>query len=271
MGWANAICDQDNTRLAGDHRFHSGRMDIPRPIGRLKYSEKTSIQRYCERLSVRHEYRDQIEEEIFREFRRSYHNYSNNVPDRDCTLEWLSIMQHHGAPTRLLDFTYSIWVAAYFALERANGDSAVWALDAHWACDESAEIMRAAGKPQSDKIDSLTKWQEGDEEIVNNLFFKHPYLKIACALNPFRLNERLRIQKGVFVLPGDVTVPFLDNLLALPGQGKLIKIVIPAELCLHGLIQLFEMNISRTSLFPGLDGYAQSLGIYHPGVRYWLG
>ena len=38
-------------------------------------------------------------------------------------------MQHHGAPTRLIDFTWSPYVAAFFALERATGDAAVWAVN----------------------------------------------------------------------------------------------------------------------------------------------
>ena len=38
----------------------------------------------------------------------------------------------------------------------------------------------------------------------------------ACPQNPFRLNERLTIQKGVFMCPGNVTVPFEENLGSLP-------------------------------------------------------
>lgn len=72
------------------------------------------------------------EEIILREFQRRYYHYSQQPPRIDDTLEWLSVMQHHGAPTRLLDWSYSIYVAAYFALEEAKSDCAVWALNTKW-------------------------------------------------------------------------------------------------------------------------------------------
>jgi hypothetical protein len=62
----------------------------------------------------------------------------------------------------------------------------------------------------------------------------------------------------------------MDNLLALRGnddRGNLIKIEIPKALRREAIEQLFAMNISRTSLFPGLDGFSESLGIFHPAFR----
>jgi len=185
-------------------------------------------------------------------------------------------MQHHGAPTRLLDFTYSIYVAAYFALETAtasDGGCAVWALDGPWALDGSVKALDKAGKLEAERL--LERPLEGYEKVVHELWFKEPHAKAACPLNPFRLNERLRIQKGAFLVPGDVQASFMENLEALPGHNEaahVVKIVIPFELRREALRELFQMNVTRTSLFPGLDGYAQSLGIYHPVFegREWL-
>jgi hypothetical protein len=58
----------------------------------------------------------------------------------------------------------------------------------------------------------------------------------------------------------------MANLEALPEYDDprhVIKIVIPRTERLRLLSQLFSMDISRSSLFPGLDGYSQSLGVYH--------
>jgi len=50
-------------------------------------------------------------------------------------------MQHHGAPTRLLDFTYSFFVAIYFAIECASKMCAVWAIDSTWLTHLNKELF----------------------------------------------------------------------------------------------------------------------------------
>src|SRR5690348_7153537 len=58
-----------------------------------------------------------VELGLLRQFARHYHHYTAQIPEPDNYLEWCSIMRHYGAPSRLLDFTYSFFVALYFALE----------------------------------------------------------------------------------------------------------------------------------------------------------
>lgn len=226
---------------------------------------QTSFQRCCDRNAIRTEDRARVERDLFREFRRAYYNYSRHLPGTQNVLEWLSLMQHHGAPTRLLDFTYSIYVAAYFALEAADNDCAIWAVNGPWALSRSLAALRDAGKSN---VDFLGRpFQEDDERHLEEIFFEDPFALCACALNPFRLHERLRIQKGVFLVPMDSTRPFMDNLCAIPGHDSpknLVKLVIPKSVRDQAMPKLFEMNISRASLFPNLDGYAQSLSVYHP-------
>ena len=228
---------------------------------------KTSVERSCERREVEPEHRREHEDALFREFRRSYHQYATHVPDPRAVVEWLSLMQHHGAPTRLLDFNYSIYIASYFALEKAEEDCAVWALRGPWALQESAKLLRGAGKPNVERMERPPV--EGDEEIVQTLFLDAPFVAAAWPINAFRLNERLRIQQGAFVIPGDISKKFMENLEALPGhdsKDNLVKIVIPLAERRLALRNLFQMGISRTSLFPGLDGFSDSLSIYHPVV-----
>lgn len=53
-----------------------------------------------------------------------------NIPDDSNIIDWLSLMQHYGAPTRLVDWTFSPMVACYFAYEDASpNDRALWILN----------------------------------------------------------------------------------------------------------------------------------------------
>src|SRR5215472_16784682 len=59
--------------------------------------------------------------------KRKATHFLENVPDRTDDFEWLALMQDHGAPTRLLDFSWSPYVAAFFALHNATSDGVIWA------------------------------------------------------------------------------------------------------------------------------------------------
>jgi hypothetical protein len=76
------------------------------------------------------------------------------------------------------------------------------------------------------------------------------------------MNERLTIQQGLFLCPAQVNTGFEDNLQPMSLTGiKIDKLVFPSSLRETILAELNKMNISRASLFPGLDGFAQSLAI----------
>lgn len=229
---------------------------------------ESSIERCFTRENIPEKERYSLEQELLRDFKRAYHQYAAHVPGDSAVIEWLALMEHHGAPTRCVDFSYSIYVAAYFALEDADADCAVWAINGPWASKASVAALRKAGKKGVETF--LKPTVQEQESIAAEAFLKTPHVRCAVPVNPYRLNERLRTQKGIFVVPGDCRLPFMENLQALPqhqSADKVLKIVIPIELRRILLRQLYHMNVSRTSLFPGLDGYAKSLGVYHPSFE----
>ena len=229
---------------------------------------ESSIERCFARENIPEKERYGLEQELLRDFQRAYHQYAAHVPSDRAVLEWLALMEHHGAPTRCVDFSYSIYVAAYFALEDADADCAVWAINGPWASKSSVAALRKAGKKGVEIF--LKPTVQEQETIAADAFLRAPHVRCALPVNPFLLNERLRTQKGIFVVPGDCRLRFMENLQALPRHHtpqNALKIVIPIELRRSLLRQLYHMNVSRTSLFPGLDGYARSLGVYHPSFE----
>jgi hypothetical protein len=225
---------------------------------------ETSLERACKNFERPVKEARKIEDQLLREFQRKYHHYAVHIPKTKNSLEWFSLMQHYGAPTRLLDFTYSIYVAAYFALENAEGQCAVWAINMKWAAEESAALFEEGSKEWKFIKDDIT---EKNEEDFNDTFMSSAPKTFACPMNPFRLNERLAIQKGVFMCPGDVCLEFENNLKALPRWSEdqnIFKILIPKNLRRASLDWLADMNISRATLFPGLQGFAQSLTVSLP-------
>ena len=97
----------------------------------------TTFHLACDRHGIDYTSAPDVEKQILREFARKAHLYvrdGSELPHPSDTLEWLSLMRHYGAPTRLLDWTYSIFVAAYFALDSSDRDSpsCIWAVELTW-------------------------------------------------------------------------------------------------------------------------------------------
>lgn len=206
---------------------------------------------------------------LLREFQRRYHHYSTHPPRIDDTLEWLSDMQHHGAPTRLLDWSYSIYVAAYFALEEATDDCAVWALNTKWLFRELKKVYKDSRHKKF--LAEGIKDTQDHRSLFREIFMDKVRQPFVASFSPFRMNERLTIQKGTSLVPSDLSKRFEKNLSNMSGYEKMThlkRIIIPRSIRSDAMESLFNMNISRATLYPGLDGFSSSLGVYHPKVRW---
>lgn len=197
------------------------------------------------------------ESRIYREFERRCHHFGD-TPTSDDFVEWLALMQHHGCPTRLLDFTYSFWAALYFAIESAlETDTAIlWLIDFPWL----GETMTT--RFPTDLQAKLTQ-DSKDRAALAGVFASG--IKGVWPVNPYRLNQRLSVQQGVFLAPLDLTVSFEDNLRSVADdatlKGHVIRVELPLNVGRIGdyLRELHRMNVTRTSLYPGLDGFASDL------------
>ena len=205
---------------------------------------ETSIERCCRRLGILNK-RD-YEWHCLREFQRHARSFLDHVPHHLDTLEWLALMQHFGAPTRLLDFTDSFWIAVFFAYEDAENDCAVWAVERGLLGNINS--LRRSYPNEGRNFDFNRALREnirmGDFE-TESVYFDVP----------FYTNERLAIQKGTFLftLNNNQSVSELIK----KNDKVLTKIIISRSLYPAIRKHMNDFNCNARVLFPGIDGYAR--------------
>lgn len=195
----------------------------------------------------------EIEAIALNEFTAQAHHYISDSTHRTTTdtLSWFTLMQHHGAPTRLLDWTASIYLAAYFAvIENWEKDGAVWLLHTNTMREQMGKRDQQITFPQSEKqikAAYLTSDAPHDLEFVER----------------FSKSDRMIAQQGLFSVSHNVLGDhgqILDDLFDLETKKELFrKLVVPARLKPQFIRKLRAMNITASSLFPGLDGLSRSI------------
>jgi hypothetical protein len=209
-----------------------------------------------------------LEDWAVKQFRRRAHHYGQMPADPNDSIEWLALMQHHGAPTRFQDWTYSPFVAAFFAADSTDppGSFTLFALNTKPLMVFNDILLKNAGVPtppeslgdlvfsRCDNFDYLRCFPRYQLEIP----------RVAPVL-PLHINPRMAIQQGVFLCPFSLKYPFewnlkfaLDVLSFLP-EPLLEEYEVTHTARAELLRSLDRMNINRASLFPGLDGFSRSL------------
>jgi hypothetical protein len=200
-----------------------------------------------------------LEEYILRNFTRYSRPYFGSPPVNDW--EVLVAAQHHGLPTRLLDWTYSPFVAAHFATVEPHTptDRAVWRLD--W----KAVHKRFQLPDLALLIQDLEGMLGSDRRFTPSALFAmatgaRPF---ACMLEPPSLDARIVAQSAAFTLCSDKRQSF-DGFLEQHGLGDaLTKLVIPAGERGRIRDQLDLVSVDERRLFPDLDGVAAQLKRYY--------
>jgi hypothetical protein len=210
-----------------------------------------------------------LEGHLLRNFRKYAHADS---AAGDSIWNWLALAAHHGLPTRLLDWTYSPFVALHFAtadVSQYDRDAVIW-------CVNHGETNRRLPKELRSELDT-----EGSNvftvDILNNVarslhelerLSKDPFVVF---LEPPSLDDRIVNQFALFSLMSTPTEA-IDTWFALHGDVSR-RIIIPASMKWEVRDKLDQAGITERMLFPGLDGLTAWLARYympHPATAVEL-
>lgn len=228
------------------------------------------------------------EERMLDTFKYKYPLYANKIqPLEKENVEWLTLMQHFGSPTRLLDFSDSIFVALYMALDGAYAEnSAIWAVNKF--ATQKKHLEKYFKNNNTSSVSSLIIEKflyDKANDIIGHLPPKDIEREI-LPVYPHLCNERISIQQGLFLMATDLCVPFYDvfcsffeiedSILEVPVKDLLdfsyikgvdfrnlvlFKIIIPKKFKWELTLLLNQMNITAETLYPGLSGLAKSLSV----------
>jgi hypothetical protein len=202
----------------------------------------------------------EFEEQLIEDFKRGAKFYLENEQLPTTLLEWYSMIQHFGAPSRLLDFSKSPYIAAYFAFEQANinvDKVAIWVIDKNGLYQRAKYYLK-------NKIDKTSSNHYAyDDNTFEKVFVKSKQDEINCLfpVEPYNVNQRYHLQQSIFICQGNPYETFLKQVDFLGDivEKVIMKVTIPVIERKKAMRDLEKMNITRASLFPGLDGFAKSL------------
>lgn len=219
------------------------------------WSLRPSIYRYPPRArSIR-----MIEDEIRQEFIVRAPSLSSERPQN--SWEWYFLMQHSGAPTRLLDWTESALIALFFAvrgkISTDKDDAAVWILEP-WRLNEFAAQQYEVIAPGAE-AGMLTKHADRYKPWLPDRYSSPMTLskKFPVAICPTHFSRRISSQRSCFTIHGCDEDGF-DHLPDEFGQ-YLRKVVIPAARAHEIETNLSVAGIDEVTIFPDLDGLGRWL------------
>jgi hypothetical protein len=191
-----------------------------------------------------------LEHHLLRNFRKYAHR---RVVERDSVWHWLSVAQHYGLPTRLMDWTYSPFAALHFVtadLGRFDRDGVVWG--ANYLRTHQLVPERLAGQLEREGANVFTVEMLSEAvpslELLDGLC-PQPY---ALFFEPPSIDDRIVNQFAFFSVISDPHIAFDGWLAARPGLAR--KIIIPAALKWEIRDKLDQSNVTERVLFPGLEG-----------------
>ena len=172
--------------------------------------------------------------------------------------DWLALAQHHGLPTRLLDWTYSPYVALHFAtddLQAYDEDGVIWAINYVRATEMLPPRLREAIRNEGSNVFTPELMQPVCSSLRElRMMQQDPFVLF---LEPPSIDARIVHQHALFSLMSTAQASLQDWLEAHPELY--FRVIIPAHLKWEVRDKLDQSNITERVLFPGLSGLSNWL------------
>lgn len=230
------------------HVKHYRSSCLYRGLPNIAFELKTSLQRNCGAGA------NKLEKSILRNFAKYAATDQPSILNSDW--EKMVIGQHHGLPTRLLDWTYSPLVALHFATsgedisEMDRHDGVVWKID----IEEVNGLLPAKYRDVLDAesahlctIDMLERLAKSMDDYDKDMLDQALVL-----LEPLSIDQRIINQYSYFsITPQKVSC--MEYFLA-SNTHKTVRYVLDKSLRWHIRDMLDQANINERTMYPGLDG-----------------
>jgi len=191
-----------------------------------------------------------LERHLLRNFRKYAHR---RVVERDSVWHWLSVAQHYGLPTRLLDWTYSPFAAMHFAtahIDKYDRDGAIWAVNYIAAHRMVPERLRSRLEFEGANVFTVEMLSESVKTLAElDQLCESPF---TLFFEPPSIDDRIVNQFALFSMSSSSSLALDDWLAEHPEICR--RILIPADLKWEIRDKLDQSNVTERVFFPGLEG-----------------
>lgn len=203
-------------------------------------------------------------ENIFHEFQQKVSLLHPNRVTIKSTLEKTSLMRHYGVPSPLVDFTFSPYIALFFAFSNFLED------EYSFLSQNELRLKMEGYQNNNCALYSLNYYNLNKLDGIKRKLVYEKYLmqsedefekffnstnKGIRAFLPSKYNIRISHQQGLFLSQSrNPKTDFHTELVSKSENIRLTKYIIPHKLTLQILYELNKMNINSSTMFPDLDG-----------------